>query len=94
MWPGSLLYPRDSAATSVSTFFPQEAESLSPYTPYPEGQVAGEKPGRPWAFLVHAVRLSSMGAWVRDQMEAKGLWLCCVTLGKSLLFSGPQFPPW
>lgn len=35
--PGSLWYPRDSAAKSVSTFFPQEARGLTLQTPLPLG---------------------------------------------------------
>ena len=35
--PGSLWYPHDSAAKSVSTFFPQEARRLILQTPLPLG---------------------------------------------------------
>lgn len=62
LWPGSLLCPRDSAAKSVSTFFPQEAESLSPYAPYPEGQAAGERPCRSWTFLAPALSSQQRGS--------------------------------
>lgn len=53
--PGSLWYPHDSAAKSVSTSFPQEARRLILQTPLPRGRAADGRLGRSWALLVPAL---------------------------------------
>lgn len=54
------------------------------------GELAG--PGHPSFLPPHLSEAQEHG--LGSQMEETGIWFCCVTLGKSLPFSVPQFPPW
>ena len=86
MWSGSLLYPQDLAAQSVSlsSHRKQRAGPQIPLTLRAEqGQETWQALGIPGPALLPQMR-RSMGL---GRMEGAGLQLCFVTLYKSLLFS-------